>query len=132
MPGASSRPAKFSGKAIGLCHGIFLARWFICQILGMPEPEVELLAAGLNHFQWVMHLREKVSGRDLSPLFKEKEAAHDPSFSPLTRKLYRTFGLWPTCSDDHTGEYLAPMAGKAASTASTSTATKRAATDSRT
>ncbi len=99
--------SKYTGiKVIGLCHGLFLARWFICQILGMPEPEVDLLAAGLNHFQWVMHVREKASGRDLYPLLKEKEATHDPAFTPLARKLYRGFGLWPTCSDDHTGEYL--------------------------
>jgi alpha-galactosidase len=94
-------------KSVGLCHGIFLARWFICQILGIPEPEVDLLGAGLNHFQWVMQMREKATGRDLYPRFKEKEAAHAPDFTPLARKLYRTFGLWPTCSDDHTGEYLA-------------------------
>jgi len=94
-------------KSLGLCHGIFLARWFICQILGIPEPEVELWGAGLNHFQWVMHLREKASGRDLYPLLREKEAAHDPAFTPLARTLFRSFGLWPTCSDDHTGEYLA-------------------------
>lgn len=93
-------------KSLGLCHGIFLARWFICQILGIPEPEVELWGAGLNHFQWVMHLREKTSGRDLYPLLREKEASHDPSFTPLARTLFRSFGLWPTCSDDHTGEYL--------------------------
>jgi alpha-galactosidase len=99
--------SKYTGiKVIGLCHGLFLARWFICQILGMPEPEVDLLAAGLNHFQWVMHVREKASGRDLYPLLTEKEPTHDPAFTPLARKLYRGFGLWPTCSDDHTGEYL--------------------------
>jgi alpha-galactosidase len=26
---------------------------------------------------------------------------------PLTRRLFRSFGIWPTCSDDHMGEYLA-------------------------
>ena len=94
-------------KVMGLCHGLFLARWFICQILGMAESEVELWGAGLNHFQWVMHLRERQSGRDLYSLLREKEKAHDPAFTPLIRKLFRTFGLWPSCSDDHTGEFLA-------------------------
>lgn len=94
-------------KALGLCHGIFLARWFICQILGRPETETELRAAGLNHFQWVTALRDRTTGADLYPLLREKEAAHDPAFTPLVRTLFRTFDLWPTCSDDHTGEYLA-------------------------
>jgi alpha-galactosidase len=94
-------------KALGLCHGIYLARWFICQILGLPEKDVELWGAGLNHFQWILHMRERSTGRDLYPLLREKEARHQPDFTPLTRRLFRTFGLWPTCSDDHTGEYLA-------------------------
>ncbi|MBY0430519.1 MAG: alpha-glucosidase/alpha-galactosidase, partial [Rhodospirillales bacterium] len=93
-------------KSLGLCHGIFLSRWFICQILGMPEKEVELWGAGLNHFQWLMHIRERATGRDLYPLLREKEKDHDPSFTPLTRRLFHTFGKWVTCSDDHMGEYL--------------------------
>lgn len=93
-------------KPLGLCHGLFLARWFICQILGMAEAEVDLWGAGLNHFQWVQHLHERRTGRDLYPLLREKEKTHDPSFTPLVRKLFRAFGLWPSCSDDHTGEFL--------------------------
>lgn len=94
-------------KALGLCHGIFLARWFICRILDRPEAETDLRAAGLNHFQWVTSIRDRSTGADLYPLLREKEATHDPAFTPLVRTLFRTFGLWPTCSDDHTGEYLA-------------------------
>ncbi|PKU25814.1 alpha-glucosidase/alpha-galactosidase [Telmatospirillum siberiense] len=93
-------------RPLGLCHGLFLARWFICQILGMTEADVDLWGAGLNHFQWVMHLRDRQSGRDLYPLLREREKTHDPSFTPLVRKLFRAFGLWPSCSDDHTGEFL--------------------------
>lgn len=93
-------------RALGLCHGLFLARWFICQILGRPEAEVDLWGAGLNHFQWVMHLRDRQSGKDLYPELREREKTHDPAFTPLIRKLFRAFGLWPSCSDDHTGEFL--------------------------
>lgn len=93
-------------RSLGLCHGLFLARWFICQIIGMAENEVELWGAGLNHFQWVMHLRERASGRDLYPLLREREQTHDATFTPLTRKMFHAFGLWPSCSDDHMGEYL--------------------------
>jgi alpha-galactosidase len=60
----------------------------------------------MNHFQWLLSIHEKASGRDLYPLLKEKEQSHDPSFRPFTRNLFRAVGLWPTCSDDHLGEYL--------------------------
>ncbi len=93
-------------KALGLCHGVFLARWFICQILGLPEADVDLWAAGLNHFQWLRHIRERETGRDLYPLLRQRELEHDPAFAPLSRTLFRAFGLWPTPSDDHLGEYL--------------------------
>ncbi|WP_029007323.1 alpha-galactosidase [Azospirillum halopraeferens] len=93
-------------KVLGLCHGIFLARWFVCQILGRAEAEVEVAGAGLNHFQWLTHVREAATGRDLYPELRTREKAHDPAFTPLTRRLFHSFGLWPTCSDDHMGEYL--------------------------
>ncbi len=93
-------------RALGLCHGIFLARWFACQILGMAEKEVDVWGAGLNHFQWLTAIRERTTGRDLYPRLREREAAHDPAFAPLTRRMFRAFGLWPTASDDHMGEFL--------------------------
>jgi alpha-galactosidase len=67
---------------------------------------VDLWGAGLNHFQWVLHCRERATGRDLYPRLREKEQTHDPAFTPLIRTLFRSFGLWPSCSDDHTGEFL--------------------------
>lgn len=95
-----------SVRTLGLCHGIFLARWFVCQILGMAEKEVDVWGAGLNHFQWLTAIRERSTGRDLYPLLREREKAHDPAFTPLTRRMFHAFGLWVTCSDDHMGEYL--------------------------
>jgi alpha-galactosidase len=35
-----------------------------------------------------------------------REQSFDPGFMPFTRKIFRAFGYWPTCSDDHMGEYL--------------------------
>jgi alpha-galactosidase len=95
-----------SVRTLGLCHGIFLARWFVCQILGMAEKEVDVWGAGLNHFQWLTSIRERSTGRDLYPLLREREKTHDPAFTPLTRRMFNAFGLWVTCSDDHMGEYL--------------------------
>lgn len=98
---------KYTGvRTLGLCHGIFLARWFVCQILGMAEKEVDVWGAGLNHFQWLTAIRERATGRDLYPLLREREKTHDPSFTPLTRRMFHAFGLWVSCSDDHMGEYV--------------------------
>jgi alpha-galactosidase len=99
---------KYSAiRAIGLCHGIFMSRGDVASIMDLPAEEVDVMGAGLNHFQWLLQIRNRKTGRDLYPLLREKEARHDPSALPLTRRLFRAFGYWPTCSDSHLGEYLA-------------------------
>lgn len=94
-------------KCLGLCHGIFMAQDQIAHILGRDAEEIEIQAAGMNHFQWVTDIREKGSGADLYPEFREKETVFDPAFMPYVRKMLHAFGLYPTCSDDHLGEYQA-------------------------
>jgi alpha-galactosidase len=94
-------------KILGLCHGIFLGQWFVSHIMGLPQSRVDVWGAGLNHFQWLMHIRDRETGQDLYPLLKEKEKDFDPALAPLTRKMFRAFGHWVTCSDDHMGEYVA-------------------------
>jgi len=94
-------------KVMGLCHGIFMGRDAVSRILGRDYDSIEVLGAGMNHFQWLLSIRDKETGEDLYPEFKEKERDFDPEFMPYSRKMYRAFGLWPTCSDDHLGEYQA-------------------------
>lgn len=93
-------------RSIGLCHGIFMAQHDIAKILGIPKERVELKGAGLNHFQWMLEVKDRPTGADLYPLLREKEKAYDPTFMPVTRRLFRAFGKYPSCSDDHLGEYI--------------------------
>jgi alpha-galactosidase len=93
-------------KCIGLCHGIFMTRADIARVLGRVPESIEVSAAGLNHIQWILSVRDKDSGKDLYPELDEREREFDPSFRPLTRKIFRAFGRWLTCSDDHLGEHL--------------------------
>ena len=94
-------------KCVGLCHGIFMAHWQIADILGRDWKTFDVTGAGMNHFQWITAIRDKETGEDLYPLFREKEATYDPKFMPYVRKMFHIFGLYPTCSDDHLGEYQA-------------------------
>lgn len=93
-------------KAVGLCHGIFMARDIVARIMGVGPGSIDVWAAGLNHFQWLLKIRNKSSGEDMYPLLKNKNETYDPSFEPLSRKLFKVFGLYPSCSDNHIGEYL--------------------------
>jgi alpha-galactosidase len=94
-------------RALGLCHGIFMGQNDVANILGLPADQVEVWGAGINHFQCLLQIRHRAAGEDLYPLLRSKEKDYDPVFAPLTRRLFRAFGYWMTCSDDHLGEYLA-------------------------
>jgi alpha-galactosidase len=101
---------------VGLCHGIGMTQTAWNRVIDLPEEEIDLRAAGLNHFTWVLDARHRDTGEDLYPVFREKLAqrgVEEVRLSPhyafgieLSRYLMETYGLWPSCSDDHIGEYL--------------------------
>jgi len=93
-------------KCLGLCHGIYMGRWQVSEILKINPEAIEVTAAGLNHFQWLLDIRLKSDTSDLYPLLREKINNMDINGMNLPQKLCYAFGYWPTCSDDHTGEYL--------------------------
>lgn len=90
--------------AIGLCPGIYETIENVSSLMGLHPDQVEAVAAGLNHFTWIFELRGK-DGKDLYPLFKEKLQLN-PNFEPLCQELFRTFGFFPSPSDNHVGEYV--------------------------
>lgn len=67
---------------------------------------VRILAAGINHFTWMLALHDRQSGEDLYPAFRKNWQALDPTFEPLTRKVFAAFGLFPIPGDEHLCEYL--------------------------
>jgi alpha-galactosidase len=128
--------ARYSDvKVVGLCHQIFAGYGMIgvvlADYLGIEVPEgeisthadpqmwprlwrvahqalehIDVKAAGLNHFTWMLDLRDRRTGEDLYPLFAERWASFDPAFEPLTRRVYHAFGLFPIPGDEHLCEYL--------------------------
>lgn len=93
-------------RAVGLCHGIGMAINSAARIMGVDADDIQVTAAGFNHFTWLLDLRSKSTGSDLYPLLREKSKTFDPTYLPLTRRMLDVFGLYPSPSDDHIGEYL--------------------------
>lgn len=122
-------------KAVGLCHQIFIGYCFVGLVLGrdlgieIPDgisgmhadvmehplrdrvvhqtlPLIDLRAAGINHFSWILSIHDRRSGADLTPLFRERFASFDPKFEPLTRDVFDAFGSFPVPGDTHLCEYL--------------------------
>lgn len=121
-------------KTAGLCHQIYMAhlipfvvlaeRWGIQvppDVATHPHParlgytgqwvelaceKVDVKAVGLNHFIWIVDVRDRATGEDLYPLFRQLYRTHRPDFEPLTRKMFDAFGLCPGPGDSHLCEYL--------------------------
>ncbi len=122
-------------KSVGLCHQIFIGYTMVgialAKDLGIEVPEgltgmqadiqqavlherikeqivprVDIRAAGLNHFSWILSIRDRQTGEDLYPLFKQRWHEMDPAFEPLTRRVYDAFDLFPVPGDTHLCEYL--------------------------
>lgn len=93
-------------RSMGLCHGVFMGHNDAAQIMGIDKDDIEVWAAGLNHFQWLLEIRDKKTGADLYDKLFECNKKYDPGFEPLSRQMYKYFGKYPSCSDDHIGEYL--------------------------
>ena len=49
-------------RCIGLCHGVFMARDDMARMMGRDRLSIEVYAAGMNHFQWVLSVRDKETG----------------------------------------------------------------------
>jgi alpha-galactosidase len=128
--------ARYSDiQVVGLCHqinaGYAMAGLVLAEHLGIEVPEgftdthaspttiaprqqvarqalerLDIKAAGLNHFTWMLELRDRRNGEDLYPLFAQRWAAFDPAFEPLTRRVYEAFGWFPIPGDEHLCEYL--------------------------
>ena len=122
-------------KAVGLCHqiyagyvmvGVALARDLGIEVPAGLEgvhadinqhplqhrvreqivPLIDIRAAGTNHFSWILSVHDKRTGEDLYPLLRKRFFELDPSFEPLTRRVFRDFGLLPVPGDTHLCEYL--------------------------
>ena len=68
--------------------------------------KIKITAAGVNHFTWMLDLRDRRTGEDLYPLFRERWQSLPEDFEPLTRRIYDAYGLFPIPGDEHLCEYL--------------------------
>ncbi len=122
-------------KAVGLCHQIYAGYGMVgvalAKDLGIEVPDgltgmhaavdqhplqhrvreqivplIDIRAAGLNHFTWILSIRDRRTGEDLYPLFRKRFFELDPKFEPLTREVFSAFGLFPVPGDTHLCEYL--------------------------
>jgi alpha-galactosidase len=91
-------------KTAGLCHSVYWTTRDLCDLVGVPFEEVDVLSAGVNHQAWI--LRWEHRGRDLYPALDSAIEA-DPGLLRRVRvDLYRSLGRYPTETSEHSSEYV--------------------------
>ncbi len=121
-------------KTVGLCHQLHMAHLIAFAVLAErwgiqvppdldthPDPKapydkgkwvdlayekLDVKAVGLNHFIWIVDVRDKATGEDLYALLRQRYRTYRPDFEPLTRKMFEAFGFCPGPGDSHLCEYL--------------------------
>jgi alpha-galactosidase len=119
---------------VGICHGIGAGYWLLANILHeelgispatdprflwrddrivdfeayqeIAKSKYSIIAAGLNHFTWILSVKDKSTGEDIYPYLKEKIRYLDKRIEPLSQRLFEIFGLIPVNGDTHVSEYL--------------------------
>jgi alpha-galactosidase len=127
---------RYTGiKVLGLCHqllwGYAMAAAILADRYDIPIPDgfhvhtdadnlphfipvaragyehLDIKAAGINHFSWIVDIRDKATGEDLYPLLRERWlTGYRRDFEPLTREMFEVFGLVPPPGDSHLCEFL--------------------------
>ncbi|MBK7453967.1 MAG: hypothetical protein IPJ46_09710 [Anaerolineales bacterium] len=82
-------------------------------VIHQAVPLLDIRAAGTNHFSWILSIHDRRTGEDLYPLLKKRFFELDEKFEPLTRRVFRDFGLFPVPGDTHLCEYLPWMSDSA-------------------
>jgi len=98
---------KYGGvETIGLCHGVQGGHHLIADALGLPQSEVDIICAGINHQTWYISIKHK--GEDLTGKLLAALEKH-PTYSRTEKvriDMLRRFGYFSTESNGHLSEYL--------------------------
>jgi len=100
-------------KMLGLCHQIgLLTPPHLSKMIDKERSDFQIITGGLNHFAFLMGLKDLNTGDDLLPVFNTNCQNYFQDkwdrfhFADLTFEVYKRFGWFPYVGDNHLCEYL--------------------------
>lgn len=93
-------------KFVGLCHGVEGGWWQIAKALNIPQKELDIICAGINHQTWYIQVKHK--GQDMTGKILEA-FKKDPELSATEKvriDMMERFGYYSTESNGHLSEYV--------------------------
>ncbi|MDQ0897542.1 hypothetical protein [Paenibacillus sp. V4I7] len=108
-------------RAAGFCNIAYQGAngyTFLPQLLGREPEEVEIVTGGLNHFAWVLAIKDRLTGDDLLPVLKSYLQEGDWSAQSggkhrelhVMRRWLEIYGAIAAGAVDHHAEYLPKQA----------------------
>ncbi len=97
---------RMSGiRTVGLCHSVQGTAFELSIDLGIPNREIDYVAAGINHMAF--YLRFERDGEDLYPRLRERaERGEVPPHNQVRYEILRRLGYFVTESSEHFAEYV--------------------------
>jgi alpha-galactosidase len=99
-------------KMLGLCHQIGLLVPHLSKIIDKERTDFQIITGGLNHFAFLMGLKDLNTGDNLLPVFNAncqnyfQDKWNRFHYADLTFEVYKRFGWFPYVGDNHICEYL--------------------------
>jgi alpha-galactosidase len=92
-------------KLIGLCHEINNLKYFLPMILGVPYEDLNVRAAGLNHFSVLLKAEYKRSGEDAYPDIRTRAPLFFENIPSMGQAymFYKETGSYPMKPEDING-----------------------------
>lgn len=78
----------------------------VTQLAQAGRERFQIRAAGLNHFTWILDIRDRQSGEDLYTELRNARDSAPPSLEPLSIDLFQALNYCPVPGDTHLAEYL--------------------------
>jgi len=93
-------------RNVGLCHEFVGGMLRLSLYLMLHPSKIEAAASGINHFTWFYKIKHAETGEDLYPKLQHHMRRFPFLHPPLVKHCMKEFGLYPTSTDSHIGEYL--------------------------
>ena len=78
----------------------------IARTLGIDYKDIDVISAGLNHFAWVISIKDRATGADLLPQYINKLNESSNTEDKVIMDWYNEYGGVVSPPIDHSGEYL--------------------------
>jgi alpha-galactosidase len=94
-------------RTVGLCHSVPHTIRHLARDMGIPDEEVNYLAAGINHMAFYLKLEDRRTGEDLYPRLRQVlDEERMPDWNRVRYEMFKRLGYFVTESSEHFSEYV--------------------------